>query len=118
GRAIYETITGPLANRGTTTVAETNAEHTVVSCRGAMADFLAAEPAGVIFGRSMTQNTMDMARTIAKRWSPSDEVMVTRLDHDANVRPWVIAAASSGATVRFADFDPSTAELDPSQVER
>ncbi len=117
-RAMYETITGPLANQGTATQAERNAEHAVAACRGAMGDFLGVESAGVVVGRSMTQNTMDMARAIAKEWKAGDEVVVTRLDHYANVSPWVIAAATRGAIVRFADFEPTTAELDPSQIER
>lgn len=118
GRAIYDAITGPLANRGWSTVAEQNAERAVVECRSAMGDFLGADPAGILFGRSMTQNTFDMARAIAKRWGPGDEVVVTRLDHDANVRPWVAAAGGAGAEVRFADFDPETAELDPTEIEK
>lgn len=118
GRAIYEAITGPLANRGSSTVAEQNAERAVMECRDAMGDFLGADPAGMIFGRSMTQNTFDMARAIAKQWGPGDEVVVTRLDHDANVRPWVAAAAGAGVEVRFADFDPETAELDPAEIEK
>ncbi len=81
-----------------------------------MADLLGAVPEGVVFGRSMTQLTMDVSRALAKEWGPGDEVVVTRLDHDANVRPWVIAAEARGATVRWADFDPETAELDPSAV--
>ena len=52
-----------------------------------------------------------MARTLAATWAPGDEVVVTRLDHDANIRPWVLAAEAVGATVRWADFDPATAEL-------
>jgi cysteine desulfurase family protein (TIGR01976 family) len=61
---------------------------------------------------------MDMARTLAQQWGPGDEVVVTRLDHDSNVRSWTIAAERAGATVRWADFDPETAELDASQIER
>lgn len=117
-RAVYDTLTRPLANRGAVTLAERNAEDIVGACRTALADFLNVEPAGVVFGRSMTQNTMDLARTIAKRLGPADEVVVTRLDHDANVRPWVIAARAAGATVRFADFDPETGELRPDHLER
>ena len=49
---------------------------------------------------------------------PGDEVVVTRLDHDANIRPWVIAAESVGATVRWADFDPATSELPDRQHQR
>jgi cysteine desulfurase family protein (TIGR01976 family) len=64
----------------------------------------------------MTQLTFDMARTLSKEWTPGDEVVVTRLDHDANVRPWVYAAAASGATVRWAEFNPTTGELDPGVI--
>ena len=53
---------------------------------------------------------------MAKDWEPGDEIVVTKLDHDANVRPWVIAAENGGATVRWAEFDPATGELDPSAV--
>jgi cysteine desulfurase family protein (TIGR01976 family) len=57
-----------------------------------------------------------MSRAIAKTWRPGDEVVVTRLDHDANIRPWVQAAAAVGAVVRWVDFDPTTSELAPSAV--
>jgi cysteine desulfurase family protein (TIGR01976 family) len=59
----------------------------------------------------MTQMTMDLSRALAKDWGPGDEVVVTRLDHDANIRPWVIAAERVGATVRWAEFDKETADL-------
>jgi cysteine desulfurase family protein (TIGR01976 family) len=117
-RAVYDTLTMPLANRGTITPAERNAEDVVVQARVALGDLLGADPAGIVFGRSMTQLTMDLARTLAKQWGPGDEVIVTRLDHDANVRTWVLAAQTVGARVRFADFDPDTGELDPAQIGR
>jgi cysteine desulfurase family protein (TIGR01976 family) len=60
---------------------------------------------------------MDLARTLAKGWGPGDEVVVTRLDHDSNVRSWVLAAEAVGATVRWVDLDPATAELEPARVE-
>ena len=82
------------------------------------ADLLGADPGGVVFGRSATQLTFDLARTLAADWGPGDEVVVTRLDHDANIRPWVQAAERSGATVRWADFDPATGELDASTSRR
>jgi cysteine desulfurase family protein (TIGR01976 family) len=81
-----------------------------------MAVLLNADPRGIVFGRSMTQLTMDMARTLAQDWGPGDEVVVTRLDHDSNVRSWIHAAERAGATVRWADFDPDTGELDVEQV--
>jgi cysteine desulfurase family protein (TIGR01976 family) len=65
----------------------------------------------------MTQLTMDLARTLARDWGPGDEVVVSRLDHDANVRPWTIAAERVGATIRWADFDPESGELDVRQLE-
>lgn len=76
-----------------------------------MADLLAAGPSGIVFGRSATQLAYDFSRTLAKTWQPGDEVVVTRLDHDANIRPWVQAAERAGATVRWAEFDPATGEL-------
>jgi cysteine desulfurase family protein (TIGR01976 family) len=115
-QAVYDVLAGPLANRGSVTPAERNAERTVTDGRAAMADLLAADPRGIVFGRSMTQLTMDLARTLAQGWAPGDEVVVTRLDHDSNVRSWVIAAERVGATVRWVDFDPETAELDLAQV--
>jgi cysteine desulfurase family protein (TIGR01976 family) len=87
------------------------AEDIVTAARLAMADYLGAEAAGVIFGRSMTQLTFDVSRSLAKEWRPGDEVVVTRLDHDANIRPWVLAAESAGATIRWVEFDPRTGEL-------
>jgi cysteine desulfurase family protein (TIGR01976 family) len=81
-----------------------------------MADLLAAESRGIVFGRSMTQLTFDFSRALAKTWSRGDEVVVSRLDHDANVRPWVIAAEAAGATVRWIDFDPDSTELTPDHV--
>lgn len=117
-RAIHDMLVAPLSNRGSLTEAERNADLAVGRGRAALADLLGAGPSGIIFGRSMTQLTMDLARTLAKRWGPGDEVVVTRLDHDANVRSWVLAARHVGATVRFADFDPETGELDPAEIAR
>ncbi len=117
-QAIYDVLLAPLANLGEVTPAERNAEAAVQGARSALADLLGADPAGVVFGRSMTQLTMDLARTLAKEWGPGDEVVVTRLDHDSNVRSWVLAAEAAGATVRWADFHPESGELDPSQVEQ
>ncbi len=77
---------------------------------------LGVDPRGVVFGRSMTQLTYDFSRTLAKTWTDGDEVVVTTLDHDANIRPWVQAATAVGATVRWAEFDPSSAELSADAV--
>ena len=116
GEAMRRAITQPLSNRGRLTPAERNADDTVLAARTALADLVGGAPEGVVFGRSMTQLTFDISRAMAKTWEPGDEIVVTKLDHDANVRPWVIAAENSGATVRWAEFDPATGELDPSAI--
>lgn len=109
--AIRNALVAPLSNRDRGTRAGRNADDLVVGFRLAMADFLGADSAGIVFGRSMTQLTMDFARALATEWRPGDEVVITRLDHDANARPWLLAAESAGATVRWADPDPATGEL-------
>ena len=109
--AVASTMVAGLSNRGTVTVSELKAEDVVAGARSAMADLLGADPDGVVFARSMTQATYDVARTLARRWTEADEVVVTRLDHDANVRPWVQAATAAGAGVRWAGFDRDTGEL-------
>jgi cysteine desulfurase family protein (TIGR01976 family) len=114
--AVARTLLSPLANRGTVTEAERTADGVVHEARAAMADLLGADARGVVFGRSMTELTFAMARTLAAGWGPGDEVVVTRLDHDANIRPWIIAAAAVGATVRWAEFDPGSAELTEDDV--
>jgi len=110
--AVAATMVSALANRGQLTAAERRADQVVLTARQAMADLLGTDPGGIVFGRSMTQLTYDFARTLAKNWGPGDEVIVTRLDHDANIRPWVQAAEAVGATVRWLEFDPETSELD------
>jgi cysteine desulfurase family protein (TIGR01976 family) len=109
--AIAATMGAGLSNRGTVTASERRADSVVMGARQAVADLLDCSPRGVVFGRSMTQLTFDLARALGKQWGPGDEVVVTRLDHDANIRPWVTVAESVGATVRWVEFDPSTTEL-------
>ena len=111
-QAVADALTSPIANRGTVTAAERHADGIVLRARAAMADLLGADPRGIVFGRSATALLFDLARTMAATWGPGDEVVVTRLDHDANIRPWVLAAEAAGATVRWLDFDPGTTELD------
>jgi cysteine desulfurase family protein (TIGR01976 family) len=115
-QAVAETLTSSIANRGRVTAAERLADDVVLGARSAVADLLGADPRGVVFGRSATQLTFDLARTLAAGWGPGDEVVVSRLDHDANVRPWVRAAEAVGATVRWAAFDPATGELTADDV--
>jgi cysteine desulfurase family protein (TIGR01976 family) len=114
--AVARTLVSGISNRGAVSDAERRADDAVHGARAAVADLLGADPGGVVFGRSMTQITYDMARALATTWAPGDEVVVTRLDHDANIRPWVRAAEIAGATLRWAPFDRTTGELDPQEV--
>jgi cysteine desulfurase family protein (TIGR01976 family) len=116
GAAVADTLTGPLSNRGLTADSQLRAERAVEQFRLAYADFLGAAPGGIVYGRSATQLTYDLSRAIARTWRPGDEVVVSRLDHDCNVRPWIQAAERAGATVRWLDFDPATSELWPDSV--
>jgi cysteine desulfurase family protein (TIGR01976 family) len=77
---------------------------------------LNADPAGVVFGANMTSLTFAFTRVVAATLQPGDEIVCTRLDHDANVTPWVRAARDAGATVRLAPFDATTGRLDPGDV--
>jgi cysteine desulfurase family protein (TIGR01976 family) len=115
-RAVVDTLTSAISNRGTVTPSERRAEAVVTDFRAAMADLLGADPRGIVFGRSATSLTYDLARALARDWGPGDEVVVTRLDHDANIRPWVQVAEAAGATVRWVDFDPATGELSADAV--
>lgn len=72
----------------------------------AMADFYnAASPQEIIFGNNMTSLTLHISRSLARTWQKGDEIVVTRLDHDANVTPWVMAAEDRGVRVNWVDFD-------------
>ena len=111
GEAIAEAITAPTSIRGSGVLSERNAEASVQGFRSAFSDLLGVPASGIVHGRSATQLTYDFSRHLAAAWSPGDEVVVSRLDHDANVRPWIQAAESAGAAVRWLEFDPSTADI-------
>jgi cysteine desulfurase family protein (TIGR01976 family) len=111
GDAIAKAITQPLSNRGTNTISEQNAENYVIGYRNAVADLLNCDPKGVVYGRSWTQLTYDFSRSIAKSWNAGDEIIVSELDHDSNIRPWVQAAGARGVNVKWARVDKATGEL-------
>ena len=117
GAAIANAITKPISNRNTNTESEKNAEEIVLGFRQAVGDLIDVDPRGVVYGRSWTQLSYDFSRTLAKNWGPRDEVVVSRLDHDSNVRPWIQAAEAVGATVRWAEIDLETTELTVAAVE-
>jgi cysteine desulfurase family protein (TIGR01976 family) len=85
----------------------------------AMADFLnAARPEEIVFGANMTSLTLHISRSIARTWQPGDAIVVTRLDHDANITPWVLAAQDRGVSVRWVDFHPEDGTLDMEEMQK
>src|SRR5712692_4195853 len=85
----------------------------------AIADLLNADsPDEIVFGANMTTLTLHLSRAISRTLRPGDEILVTRLDHDANVAPWVLAARDAGATARFVDIHPEDCTLDLDDLQR
>ncbi|MFL5792356.1 MAG: aminotransferase class V-fold PLP-dependent enzyme, partial [Actinomycetota bacterium] len=84
----------------------------IADARHAGADLLGCDPQEIVFGQNTTSLLLHLSRSIGRTWGPGDEVVVTRLDHDANVRPWVLAADDAGATVRWVDVRPDDVTLD------
>ena len=84
----------------------------------AMADFYnASSPEEIVFGNNMTTLTLHLSRSISREWQEGDEIVLTRLDHDANVTPWVLAAQDKGVKINWVDFDveDGTLKLDDMQ---
>src|SRR5690606_19132776 len=84
----------------------------IAQARQAAADLLGAEPDEIVFGNNMTSLTFHLSRSLARHLRAGDEVVVTRLDHDANVAPWVTLARDIGAAVKWVDADLETCTLD------
>ncbi len=79
---------------------------TADAARSAMMDFLnARRPEEIVFGQNMTSLTFAVSRAITRTWQPGDEIILTRLDHDANISPWLMAAEDRGLIIRWLDFD-------------
>lgn len=118
--AVSAGLHSAMSNRGGAFAPSRRSDATVEEARRAVADLTGApDPQGVVIAQSMTAVTYVLAGALAKTWRPGDEVVVSRLDHDANIRPWVQAADRAGATVRWANFvfDPQTCELPVEQYD-
>ena len=102
---------GHNANHGGAFPAAEKTDALVEQARASVARLLGASAEGVVFGPSMTALTMRFSAAAGRSLQPGDEIVCTRLDHDANVAPWLIAAARAGAEVRFAEPDRETLEL-------
>jgi len=101
------------ANHGGAFQTSRESDSLLDEARTALAYFFnASRPEEIIFGNNMTSLTFTISRAIARTWQPGDEIVVTRLDHDANITPWVMAAEDRGCTVRWVDFHPEDGTLD------
>jgi cysteine desulfurase family protein (TIGR01976 family) len=110
--AVAQTYRTGVSNQGAPFEASVRGSEIVAQARSAVADLVGvADPRGVVFGPTMTALTYRFAAALGVTWRVGDEIVVTQLDHDANVRPWVQAARRAGVTVRTAAVDPQTAEL-------
>ncbi len=105
--AMTEVLDQGVSNTGGRFAASRYADEITASARSAVADLInAANPNEVAFGQNMTSLTFAISRALARTWRAGDEIIVTRLDHDANIAPWAVAAEERGVTVRWLDFLP------------
>jgi len=101
------------ANRGGQYATARESDALLEEAHVTLAAFLGtSHPESVVFGANMTTLTFALSRALSPTWSAGDEVVVTRLDHDGNVTPWVLAARDAGAIVRYVDFHESDCTLD------
>ena len=113
---VIEAMSGYLArgssNLGGPFLTSHEADEVTENARLALQDFLnARRPEEIAFGQNMTSLTFAASRAISRDWQPGDEIILTRLDHDANISPWLLAAEERGVTVRWLDFEPSDCML-------
>ncbi len=116
-QGVIDAVSGFLSrggsNHGGAFAASRDSEAAHETARAAVADLFGTRPDDyVAFGLNMTSLSFALSRALATTWSPGDEVVVTRLDHDANIAPWLRAAADRGATVKWVPFDTATFRLD------
>lgn len=115
---IAECMIGCTANLGGHFVTSLAAQAVVDDARMQMRHFLnASSPSEIIVGASMTALTFRIARALAARFGPGDEIIVTQMDHDGNVAPWLTVARERGCTVRFVPFDADTWRIEPSALD-
>jgi cysteine desulfurase family protein (TIGR01976 family) len=110
-RAVSQAMRVPIADRGGVFASSARAEQLVSGARTAIADLVGGAPSGVVLGPNTTSLTYSFARALGKHWHRGDELVVSRLDHDANIRPWLQIAAEIGMVVRWAEVDIETGEL-------
>jgi len=117
GAAVARVYREASGNTGAPYATSRRIEAVVEQARAASARFLGCDPDEVMFGGSMTALNFTLSRTVGRTLRPGDEIVVTRLDHDANVAPWLELARDAGLVVRQADVRADTT-LDVSDLER
>ena len=113
--AITAAYRAGIANLGGAFAASSRSGAIVAEARAAVADLVGGSAEGVVFGPSATTLAYRMADALSRAWTAGDDIVVSRLDHDANVRPWIQAAGRAGVTVRWAEVDLVTGELPAGQ---
>lgn len=114
--ATSEVLAAGVSNHGADFGASRYSEEITDDARAAAADLMGANAHEIVFGQNMTSLTFAVSRAIARDWQPGDRVVVTNLDHDANVTPWRNAAVEKGVEVVSVEFDAATGILDPDAV--
>ncbi|MFN7035994.1 MAG: cysteine desulfurase-like protein [Bellilinea sp.] len=110
---IQQYLTTSNANHGGAFHTSQESDVILDNAHAAMADFYnAARPDEIVFGNNMTTLTLHISRSLARTWKEGDTIVVTRLDHDANITPWMLAAQDRGVKVRWVDFHPEDGTLD------
>jgi len=106
------------ANHGGAFKTSRESDALIDQARTAMAEFLnAARPEEIVFGQNMTSLTFQLSRSLARRFQAGDDIVVTRLDHDANISPWLLIAQDRGLTVNWVEFHPEDGTLDMAGLE-
>ena len=90
----------------------------LLAARAALADFLGASAQDIAFGANMTTLTFHLGRALARAWGPGDDIVVTELDHHANVDPWRALARERGLTVKTVRLIPEEGRLDEEELAR
>lgn len=115
GTQVHSSVIGAMAgfmeaggsNHGGSFVTSRETDAVVDQARSAVADLFGCAPGEIVFGQNMTSLVYSLSRALARSWDPGDNIVLTRLDHDANVTTWRQAAEDAGVEVRFVDFDPT-----------
>lgn len=116
--AVGRAMSHAASNLGGYFDASRRAEHINDRAHAAAALLLGASSGReIVLGQAMTMLTFQMARSLCRQWSPGDEIIVTRLDHEGNVSPWLLAAEERGISIRWLTFDRDSWRIEPSDLE-